>query len=794
MYYDYTPAERADIEAALDPVVEWFWSTESYWPLNKYGVRGAWAIFHNDRTRIDDAKADYRNQIFYELTSDGVFNSAMGYAHGRLAGSRDAKAHFLDVPRIHRRGQRPLTRTLVSGISWNGSGVTRSRPSTRCAASATPTPTAAPNGVVSAALRAYRFSSDAASYAAWVGDGKTPKGRLLDYVLHGEHYPDPVRAPSRIFEAGGGVAPGARDGHRNPRRRPLEPHLHRLARPQGRERRRLLGLWRTHPTNSGYAGANDSALGYSWTTFTPPPARATWSSIGDADHVDKKGNGIAEGILAPTFDYASGDDGPAIANGSHLRNLLFVHTDANANGYWILLDETDANSASDDTRVLIHPNSDEITAAGANTEYTWRIGSFHTDDPAFDTDPANDGIDMRLYRQQRPRHRLPRHGTNLLQHSQGRPRPLWQRVLRRPLSRLRVPLRHRREGSRAHRRLPHDDTPPQSRHGARLRTGYTGARITQGATIDTVVESDGSGAHTIDGLTFQGLAAWWRTVDGATSASFARKATSLDEGNGVGFECASPVSWYRSGRTVWIVSPGADVKILYPGLQSIEENAATLSPVGTGSGWVTVTSPPATTNSPSTPANPGAAPSIPPTGPPASKTPRAASSTTSLRGYHQKPRPIPDNPPGATYDVTQSPYNADNTGTTDATAAIQQAIDAAQLAGGGIVYLPAGTYGVQPDGSDSWALHIDQSGVVLRGDGPGQTFCATTPPTCARRASSTCATCGATGTTSAPMKPPSPRTSSNPPPPFTSPTPRPSRPASGSSLKRRPAAERIPRP
>ena len=94
----------------------------------------------------------------------------------------------------------------------------------------------------------------------------------------------------------------------------------------------------------------------------------------------------------------------------------------------------------------------------------------------------------------------------------------------------------------------------------------------------------------------------------------------------------------------------------------------------------------------------------------------------SYAGYHRGEKAIPDNPPGATYNVTQSPYNADNTGAADATDAIQAAIDAAEAAGGGIVYLPAGTYRVGPPDGEDAALRIEGDGVVIRGAGPTQTY------------------------------------------------------------------------
>ena len=58
--------------------------------------------------------------------------------------------------------------------------------------------------------------------------------------------------------------------------------------------------------------------------------------------------------------------------------------------------------------------------------------------------------------------------------------------------------------------------------------------------------------------------------------------------------------------------------------------------------------------------------------------------------------------------VIDAAYGADNSGTNDATKAIQKAIDAACSAGGGVVYLPAGTYKVNPTSYDQ-ALHIYKS-------------------------------------------------------------------------------------
>ena len=73
-------------------------------------------------------------------------------------------------------------------------------------------------------------------------------------------------------------------------------------------------------------------------------------------------------------------------------------------------------------------------------------------------------------------------------------------------------------------------------------------------------------------------------------------------------------------------------------------------------------------------------------------------------------------------DVSKPPYNADKTGASDATAAIQKAIDNVGQNGGGVVFLPAGEYRISIIGSKLQALRIKYSNVIIRGEGPAKTF------------------------------------------------------------------------
>src|SRR4051812_34228441 len=73
------------------------------------------------------------------------------------------------------------------------------------------------------------------------------------------------------------------------------------------------------------------------------------------------------------------------------------------------------------------------------------------------------------------------------------------------------------------------------------------------------------------------------------------------------------------------------------------------------------------------------------------------------------------NASGPVRDVTQAPYYADPTGQVDATAAIQSALVDAGASGGGVVFLPVGSYTVSVPDAAMEALSMVYPNVVLRG-------------------------------------------------------------------------------
>lgn len=93
----------------------------------------------------------------------------------------------------------------------------------------------------------------------------------------------------------------------------------------------------------------------------------------------------------------------------------------------------------------------------------------------------------------------------------------------------------------------------------------------------------------------------------------------------------------------------------------------------------------------------------------------------SHAGYHGGGVPLPERTENIV-DVTQAPYSADNTGVSDVTAILQQALNDVGASGGGVVYMPAGTYRISPESGENHALTITKSNTILRGAGAGLTF------------------------------------------------------------------------
>lgn len=93
----------------------------------------------------------------------------------------------------------------------------------------------------------------------------------------------------------------------------------------------------------------------------------------------------------------------------------------------------------------------------------------------------------------------------------------------------------------------------------------------------------------------------------------------------------------------------------------------------------------------------------------------------SYAGYHSGLKEIPHLTTNIV-NVTSAPYYADNTGKKDVTNTLQQAVRDLSRQGGGVLYLPEGTYLMRIPEGKNIGLSIVSSNIVIRGEGPQKTF------------------------------------------------------------------------
>lgn len=694
MYYDFPQAQRQEVETILAQVGEWFWAHETWWPLNHYASRGMWALYSGDRARIDDAKAGYRQAYLAALTVDGIFKGGPGYANARLGGDRDAKACFPDVLEFTGEDNSYYDyHTSAWFQEWMVGYATTPFGKNFCFGDTNVD--GGLNATLPPILRSYRFGEAAGNYAAWRRIGETPYGRLLEYLAMLDDPSQAVVPVSRIFPDGGAwfrekqaSAEALAGALWNPGS--YEWHSHKEVNALH------LAAYGEHVLmNAGYAGANSGALGYSWDYIHSRARSANTVLIDGVDHTERIGYGIQEGLTGQAFDYAHGDSGPAMPNGRHYRNFCQVHAADGAHGYWLLFDEVASHGTDDQFSIYLHPNSDDPVTVADKTRFDWRIGSFHTDDPAFDTEAYNDDIDVRYT------------DNNVhLSVFLGTPpedasfeKSILARFSGRSFVGMALEARYRTDAGGLARTVtalvPYDDSHAAPAMARVAGPGVTGLRLTQGGVVDVALESDGLSTRLWQTLTFQAKSLWYRSQDGVVTSAFARHAKSLDLGASpqVGFQCPDAVTFLLEGVAFSVsTEEPTSLQIFYPGIQAIvDEDGLAQTPLAWGEGWMWIAVPagasayridsdqgidptptPTPTLTPTPTATPTASPSPTPTPtdiPGASPTPTPSASPTPTATPPGGPTATPTPTAEPTATPTQTPNaTATPSATPDATA------------------------------------------------------------------------------------------------------------------------------
>ncbi|MCK4624222.1 MAG: carboxypeptidase regulatory-like domain-containing protein [Phycisphaerae bacterium] len=570
IYDDLTSAERADIEAKLGRMAEWYWTVPAWHPLNRWGVCGVWALYRQDRERFNFCKSGYRSGLYKNVTPGGVFDSGGHYSVARFAGGRIAKAHFMDVleftgedtyysdTRFGRFqewlygaaigpffGYSSFGDTHLRGLFGGGSHIT-------------------------GGFRAHRFSAKVARNVAWVINGAAPATGLLNYLMLDQPLPAPKKPLSDIWDC------YAAFWEDNPSDRSLMGAILSTTSSQ----------WHTHrETNAVFLCAYGEYVlrnsgyvhhGKNYDYISNSAVSGNTVLIDGVDHVSKTGGGITEGFTAPRFDYARGYSGSALLNGKHWRNFCFVHPQDGCNGYWVLFDEVDADSAGAKANVLLHPNADNSTTVSDRLEYRAKVGpyTFSGHDVFLTvflgTPPVSVNIRDGLFARGWDDFKGNFMGKYLYStyETDGSGRRNIVTVL-----------------------FPHDAKHAKAKMTRITGKDYTGAKVDLGNSVtDVAIESSGKKAVKCDKVSFRGLAALYRFKDKANAFYFVRKGRIFDDGAKPrqGFESDKNVTVYIKCDLGRIISPGAKVTFYCPGITGVLLDGRATPVLNSDHGWVKV--------------------------------------------------------------------------------------------------------------------------------------------------------------------------------------------------------------
>lgn len=541
--------QLAYLESALEPVYTWYASRGTAWGLNLLGARGIWAAYRGDEGALESAATAYRDIWLYSLTPDGVFPGGANYGGFRMAGGSHAKAYFLDVlERNDEGGEFYSDPEIASFFEWlYGYSVTPTR-RFWCFGDTSPIGVAHWQGEPGS-YRAHLFSERAARYAAWLNDGRPPRGHLLDYVLTDRPPLEPEVPQSRIFPAGGaffreaGTSPDAVASALWSPSIEYDEHVHHEANAVA-----MTAYGETVLRNSGYNGWGSPAHGFGyWGWISDNAESGNTVTVDGANHATHQSGGVPRGFTSRGLDWAEGDSGPALGEARHRRAMVLVHGTADVSGYSFLLDAIDRAGSA---QLHLHPNSPEDPWMDVEGAYTWRIRP-----------PVRDGehdVGLTVF------FGTPTTGVSVRDGVLA----AWGDSF---VGRF---VTAEFAGLSAGRSIltvlfPFDEAHPRPSLARIGGAGYTGARIDHASgASDVVLESNGIDEVVHEGLVVQARALMLRQRAGAPLLLFVEDARRLGA-PGLEVSTTAPVTLHLDGPSGTIASSGADVTFEQAGLRSV---------------------------------------------------------------------------------------------------------------------------------------------------------------------------------------------------------------------------------
>ncbi len=346
----------------------------------------------------DDAQAAWSDEYTHVLrrdffSGDGVFAPGPGYGTARMMSpTRQSKWLPADLFEFHGQHDFYDMVELKNGIEWLVAYSTA--PSGRLMAFGDSAP--GDRGVgysaggafdFSGCLRAFHYSEDAWKSAKYYLDNSSsPDAFLTSYLYLAQAKAQGLweigspSVPSRVFPDGGAWL---RDSTDDPDG--LAGALWNVKSDASLEENQVshahyetnaiaLSGFGTHLlVNSGYNGAGNGAAGFPAAYIKDRNVSSNTVLIdypfdeADTDppalnsHQSKFGAGLSGSLLSGLIDFATGESGEALPNGSHQRSLFFVKPTATIPGYFFTIDDVQADAGERTTfHTAFHPYSDTM--------------------------------------------------------------------------------------------------------------------------------------------------------------------------------------------------------------------------------------------------------------------------------------------------------------------------------------------------------------------------------------------------------------------------------------------------
>ena len=575
LYNDMDATERDSLERLYFSFLETQRSTA--WKESYYASLGIYYLYKGDRENIDFYKQKYRKELEDHITGNGIFTGGTGYSTSRfIKDEREQKYMFMDVLEFTEEDNYyddPLFQEFhewLFGHNFNTYGSIYIFGDAKMGTSI--------RGRLeesAATWRVNRFSGIAAQNAAWQVQGKTPVGRLLNYLAV-DSLIEPVRPnTSTIYPDGGAwfVHNPSNEEHLsgvlwNPKS--YTSHSHKET-----NSLHLAAFGEDLVVNSGYSNWGNGALGFSWNYIHDQAKSSNTVLINNKNHNSKKGGGLSGGfIIDDKLAYASGEAGPALNNGTHTRTLHMLYPTPGTAGYWVLFDEVKAYNPAEDFQVLLHPRSYDVQEVESDKFFTWNVQRWN-----------ENGVDLSILLATPPTN------VSLIDGVQAdKSSSLLTKVLKSTYTTDQYGENHALTIV-----LPSDQNHPLPQTTHISDGSYHGVQISQADGImDEVMESKADGLTPVTRGTFAGDYFFQRVKEDSVLFAFGRNIREFYSGEAGytrGFSSSSAIDFYLDDKTGKIDNKYATIVFTYPGITGIKLNGEMMDYTEDGINTLQVTVP-----------------------------------------------------------------------------------------------------------------------------------------------------------------------------------------------------------